>query len=65
MVNFYFLCRHYILLPNVTMDKAKKIMEDAPGLRVIGLNIKTDCEGKYIQQDFVQAVRTVLKQLII
>ncbi|MGG4012874.1 SIR2 family protein [Bacillus smithii] len=56
---------HYILLPNVTMDKAKKIMEDAPGLRVIGLNIKTDCEGKYIQQDFVQAVRTVLKQLII
>jgi hypothetical protein len=56
---------HYIILPNITLDNAKKISAIAPGLRIIGVNVQKDEKGKYIVQDYVRAIRSVINKLII
>ncbi|WP_066391041.1 SIR2 family protein [Neobacillus mesonae] len=55
---------HYIILPNISLENAKKISAKAPGLRIIGINVQKDEKGKYIVQDYVRAVRTVINTLI-
>ncbi|WP_347318582.1 SIR2 family protein [Rossellomorea sp. RS05] len=54
---------HYIVLPNVTLEEAKKISQEAPNLRVIGINVKKDENSYYIMSDFIQAIRTLIIHL--
>lgn len=56
---------HYVILPNISLENAKKISAEAPGLRIIGINVQKDEKGKYIVQDYVRGVRTIINRLII
>lgn len=52
---------HYIILPNTNITTAQTFMEDR--LKVIGINVELDSDGRYNIADYVKSVRTVLNQL--
>jgi len=52
---------HYLIAPNIMFEDALELSRE--GLKVIGINVKKDCNGNLDQEDIVIGVRTILNEL--
>lgn len=52
---------HFIIVPNLHSFDAEEYLEI--NLTPIGVNVKKDVDGKYINQEFIKAIKVVLEQL--
>ncbi|MBE7141780.1 SIR2 family protein [Bacillus paranthracis] len=52
---------HFIIMPNISLSDAKLLSQN--NLKVIGINVETDEQDRYVMEDYVQGIRTILKQL--
>ncbi|MFB5545990.1 SIR2 family protein [Bacillus cereus] len=50
---------HFIILPNITLEEAQAY--SSQNLRVIAVNVAKDKNGYYDDEDYAQAIRSVLK----
>lgn len=53
---------HFIIMPNISLKDAQILSKN--NLKVIGINVETDAEGRYVTEDYVQGIKTILKQLL-